>query len=266
MIVERVRKAHMSEVLAKGRRLDGRGLLDYRPISIETNVIQKANASAKVTIGNTQVVAGVKVDIGTPFPDTPDQGLLVVNTEVLPLSSRYAEPGPPNEESIELSRVVDRGIRESKMIDLSKLVLLKGKKVYCVFVDVSVLDEDGNLFDTVSYAVTSALSTAKIKKYVVEGEEVKGTEEEIPLLIGTIPISVTMAKIGDVIAVDPNLEEEAVMEARLTITTNSDGNLCAGQKGVAGGFSVEQIMQAVDVAIAKGKENREILKRSIGLA
>ena len=69
---------------------------------------------------------------------------------------------------IELSRVVDRGIRESKMINLDDLVLLEGKSVYTVFVDVSVLNADGNLFDAVSYAASVALSLTKFKKYKID--------------------------------------------------------------------------------------------------
>ncbi|MBI2183331.1 MAG: exosome complex protein Rrp42 [Thaumarchaeota archaeon] len=256
----------MTELLSKGNRLSGRGLLEYRPIKIETGLIEKASGSAKVSIGNSQVIAGVKVEMGTPFPDTPNQGLLVVNTEVLPISSRYAEPGPPSEDAIELARVVDRGIRESKMIDLQKLCLIPGKKVLAVFIDVSVLDIDGNLFDTISYACTAALATAKIVQYEVSGEEIKASEEKIPLPVKTIPISITMARIHDALIVDPDLEEEAVMDARLTLATDSDGNICAGQKGCPGGFTVEQIMQAKDIAIEKGKENRELLKKMTGIA
>jgi len=265
VVVEHLRRARMAELFAKGTRLDGRGFHDYRSITIETNPIEKANASAKVSIGNTTVVAGIKVDLATPFPDTPDQGLLIVNTELLPLSSPYAEPGPPSEYSIELARVVDRGVRESKMINLSQLALVKGKKVYAVFADVSVLDEDGNLLDTINRAVTAAIATAKIPKYEVVGDEVKPTGEMIPLPVRTIPISVTLAKFGDTLIVDPNSEEEALMEARITLTSDHEGHLCAGQKGNPGGFSPEQIMQAVGIALQKGRENRELLKRSAGL-
>ena len=265
IVVEHLRRARLAELFAKGTRLDGRGFLDYRSITIETNPIEKANASAKVTIGNTQVIAGIKVDLATPFPDTPDHGLLIVNVELLPLSSHYAEPGPPSEYAIELARVVDRGVRESKMIDLAQLAIVKGKKVYGVFADVSVLDDDGNLLDTIAYAVGAAVATTKIPKYEVHGDEVKATGEMIPLPVRTIPISVTMAKIGETLIVDPNTEEEALMEARITLTSDHEGHLCAGQKGNPGGFSADQIMQAVDIAIQKGKEIRELLKRSAGL-
>lgn len=265
MVVERLRKAQMIECLSKGKRLDGRDLLDYRPIVINTGVIEKAEGSAKVSIGNTQVIAGVKVEVDEPFPDTPNEGLLIVNAEVLPLASPYTEPGPPDEDAIELARVVDRGIRASEMIDLSKLVLIEGEKVLAVYVDVNMLDLDGNLFDATSYAVVSALLTTRIPKFTIsdKGRVVK-LDEFTKLPIKTIPISVTMAKIGDTLIVDPTYEEELVMDARITLFIDSDGNLCAGQKGCSGALSLEQIKLACETAIVKSKEVREIIRRVTG--
>ena len=110
-VVETIRKAQMVQLLAQGKRMDGRGLDQLRELKIETGVIPKANGSARVTLGNTQIIAGVKIATGIPFPDTPDKGFLMVNWEILALSSPYAEAGPPSPEAIELARVVDRGVR-----------------------------------------------------------------------------------------------------------------------------------------------------------
>ena len=76
-VVETIRRAQMVEMLAKGKRADGRALDQMRPLKIETGLIPKANGSARVTLGNSQVIAGVKIATGIPFPDTPDKGLLV---------------------------------------------------------------------------------------------------------------------------------------------------------------------------------------------
>lgn len=260
MIVEHLRRAQMQELLAEGKRLDGRGLTETRQMKIETNIIQKANGSARVTLGNTQIIAGVKVSTDEPYEGLENKGILICSAEVLPLASAYSEPGPPDEDAIELARVVDRGIRESEMIDLEKLVLVEGKIVYAIFVDVSILNIDGNLFDAASYAAVSALLTAKLPKLKVEDGKVANTGELMPTPIRTIPVSVTMAKIGDAIIADPTSEEEAVMEGRVTMTTDAEGNVCAVQKGGTGAFTVEQIHHIVDTAIAKGQEIRPVLK------
>lgn len=264
VIVEHLRRAQMNELLAARKRLDGRGIMESRPIKIETDVIKKANGSALVTLGNTQVIAGIKVQADKPFPDLPDKGLLICSAEVLPLASAYAEPGPPDEDAIELARVVDRGIRESEMIDLKKLVLIAGEKVYAVFADVSVLNVDGNLFDATSYAVVSALLTAKIPKMEVQDGKIVDTGELMQAPINTVPVSVTMARIGDTIIVDPTSEEEACMDARVTMTTNAEGRVCAVQKGGTGTFSAEQVNHIVATAISKGEEIRSKIKSVTG--
>lgn len=259
-IVEHLKRIQMIELLAKGKRLDGRGLTDYRELKIEVGLIKKANGSAMVKLGNTQVIAGIKVEVDEPFSDMPDKGLFICNAEVLPTASAYAEPGPPDEDAIELARVVDRGIRESEMIALDKLVLISGKKVYAVFADVSVLNTDGNLFDATSYAVVSALLTTRIPKYEVKDDRLVKTEDTIPLPINTIPVSVTMARIGDNIIVDPTSEEEMCMDARVTISTDDQGRICAMQKGNPGTFTLEQLNNAVSIAIDKGNEIRALIK------
>jgi len=257
----------IKNLLKSGKRSDGRGLTDYRKLTVEVGTVPKAEGSALVKLGESYVIAGIKVDLGTPFPDTPDKGVLVVNAEVLPVASFYAEPGPPDEDAIELSRVIDRGVRESEMIDLSKLVLIPGQKVYTVFADVSVLNVDGNLFDAASYAVVSALSQARIPEYAVDGQgNIEATGNRIPLPITTLPISVTTAKIGDSLLVDPTGEEEAIMDARLTLTCDEEGHFCAGQKGGAGTFTKNELLRIAEIAREKSEEIRAQLRAMIQVA
>ena len=47
-------------------------------------------------------------------------------------------------------------------------------------------------------------------------------------------------------------EEEACMDARITITTNSDNNFTAVQKGATGTFTSEQIKNLLETARVKG--------------
>ncbi len=265
-VVETIKRNQLIEALSKGKRLDGRGLNEIRKLEIKTRVIEKANGSAMVSLGNTQVLAGVKVDKGVPFPDTPNKGLLIVGAEVLPMAAAYLEAGPPDESAIELARVVDRGVRESEMIDVSALCIKEGKWVYSVFVDVNILNVDGNLFDATSYAVVSALLTAKMPKFVLDGDAVKDTGERVPLPVSKVPVSVTIANINDTLLLDPTEEEEAVMDARITFDTEDDGNLCAGQKGEPGSFTPEQVVTAAEWSIARGKEIRQKIREAAGVA
>jgi len=80
-----------------------------------------------------------------------------------------------------------------------------------------------------------------------------------PLSVKNHPVAVTFAKINDKLLVDPWLEEEQVMDARITITTDKDGNICALQKGGYGFFSTQQILEAAKIAKEKAEELRKLV-------
>ena len=118
MKMNKAMKKHIIESLKKGVRHDRRKLDEFRKVEVEYGISKSAEGSARVKVGNTEVLAGVKLGIDKPYPDTPDEGCLMVGAELLPLSSPEFEAGPPGIESIEIARVVDRGIRESGTIDM----------------------------------------------------------------------------------------------------------------------------------------------------
>jgi len=249
--------------LAAGRRTDERALHDFRQMRLEIGLIEKASGSALINLGKTKVLVGVKVEQGEPFPDTPDEGVLTVNAELVPLASPSFEPGPPNENAIELARVVDRGIRESKAIDLKSLCINVGRKVFVVFVDVYVLDHDGNLIDASSIASLAALLSAKINDYEVKDGEIIVKPELKPLPIQNHPVAVTLAKIDNTLVLDPSLEEEQVMSARLTVISDKDGQICAMQKGGSGSLAVEEVKQGVKLALSKAPEIRAKIAEAV---
>jgi len=259
-LVTRVRQRQIGQLLDTGKRLDERGLSDYREIKVEQGVIERAEGSARVFLGKTEILVGVKIETGEPFPDTPNEGVQTVNAELVPLASAAFEPGPPDENSIELARIVDRGIRESKAIDTSKLVIEAGKKVFVVFVDVYVLNHDGNLIDASALAAVSALLNTKMPNYEIKDGEVKIKTGYTPLPMKNHPITVTIGKINDKLIVDPWLEEEQIMDARISIAFNDDGNICAIQKGGAGYFTPKQIAEATKLAKEKAVELRKKLE------
>ncbi|WP_457751070.1 exosome complex protein Rrp42 [Thermococcus sp.] len=254
-----IMRDHILNLLKEGKRVDGRGLEEYRDLEIRVNVIEKAEGSAWVRLGNTQVLVGIKVDMGEPFPDLPERGVITTNVELVPLASPNFEPGPPDENAIELARVVDRGIRESGAVELDKLAIVPGKLVRVIFVDVHVLDHDGNLLDATGIGAIAALLSTRIPKVVYneETEEVEVFDEYEPLPVSRIPIPVTFAKIGSNLLVDPVLDEERVMDGRITITTDENAMISSVQKGEGGSFKLEEVMYAVDTAIEKASEIRE---------
>lgn len=258
-LITKVRLKQIEQLLEKGKRLDERGLLDTREIKIEQGLIEKAEGSARVLLGKTEVLVGVKVETGEPFTDTPNEGVQTVNAELVPLASPNFEPGPPDENSIELARVVDRGIRESKAIDTEKLCIQPGKQVFVVFIDVYVLNHDGNLIDASAMAAMAALMNTKMPNYEIKDGELKIKQGYTPLPLRSHPITVTVGKINNFLIVDPWLEEEQVMDSRITFALNDAGNICAIQKGGSGYFTPQQILDAMKIAQEKAVELRKKL-------
>jgi exosome complex component RRP42 len=257
-LVPLIKRDYICKLAEHGKRIDGRIFDEYRKIEIETHVVNKAEGSARVRIGNTQVLAGIKLDVGEPYPDSPESGVLTTAAELIPLASPDFEAGPPREDAIELARVVDRGVRESKVVELEKLCLEPGEKVWVVFIDIHILDHDGNLFDAASLASLAALFTATVPAKRFE------LGDDFPLPLQDPPISCTSVKFNDIVVTDPSFDEEEIEDARLTVATDQNGDIRAMQKGLDGSFTRDEIQKVIKASIDNGHEIRKILYKSIG--
>lgn len=248
-------KRRILEYMKEGKRFDSRGLLDFRDLSIETNISVKAEGSARVKLGKTEVVAGVKLGLGVPYTDSPDSGVLTVSAEMLPMSSSKYEPGPPGDDSIEVARIVDRGIRESEFIDLKKMCIEAGKEVWTIYLDIYPINDAGNLIDAAALASVAALMSAVLPKTekankdsptkILYGEF---TTKKLPLK-EAMPLTMTFHKVGNSIYVDPVTEEEEASEARLSIAVSQlkkENYINALQKGGNIPFSIDEMTFILD--------------------
>jgi len=252
-------REHIIRLFESNMRLDGRKFTDYRPVKVEVNVTNTAEGSARVIIGKTDVIAGVKMEVMEPYPDTPNEGSIMVGAELLPLSSPEFELGPPGSEAIEIARVVDRGIRESKALDFKKLCIKEGEKIWMIVLDICTINDAGNLLDASSLAAIAALRNTTFPEYKDDKIDYKKkTNKKIELK--DVPLSVTVIKIGDKFLVDPDSDEEKAIDARLTVASLSDGTLCALQKGGDYPLTSEDIAKMIDIGIEKGKELRKLVK------
>jgi|SRR3989344_97431 len=249
---------YVISLIENNTRIDGRNFNDYRDIKIETGISKNADGSARCIIGDTEVIVGIKMDIGQPYPDSADEGSIVVGAELLPLSNPEFEPGPPGTQAIELARIIDRGIRESKAVSFKKLCIKKGEKCWMVFIDVYTINDDGNLIDAGALATLAALNGARFHK--LEDDKINYNEySNDKIKLEVVPITCTFGKINGKIILDPNSKEEKVLDARLSIAT-SNGKIYALQKGGDKGFTMEEINHMIDTAIHKEKELKRLIK------
>ena len=238
----------IKQYLRDGKRFDGRTPEEFREITIENGVSRKAEGSAKVKIGNTEVIVGIKMDVGTPYADSPNKGNLMVTAELTPLSSSRFEAGPPRFSAIEIGRVIDRGLRESKFIDFEKLCIKKGEKVWTVYVDIYSINDDGNLLDAAGIAAIAALKDTRIPEY----DEEKGvvlygelTNKKINLS-QEMPIPITVYKVGSKFLADPTREEEDASETRITLGS-FNGAIFSIQKGELGFLTQEEFEKSLEL-------------------
>ncbi len=259
-------KKRIEELLEKGKRLDNRAFNEFRQLEIEYDISNKAEGSTLVKLGDTQIIAGVKMDLMEPFRDSPNEGVLMVNAELSPIASERFEMGPPQINSIELARIIDRGIRESHCIDMKKLCVKEGEKVWAIMVDLYILNADGNLLDAGNIAAVSALQTAVFPKINEENKVLFGefTKENLP--ISSLPITITSYKIDSRFLMDPTQEEEDCAKARLStnfVFDDKETYIHAMQKGGEEPFSENEILEIIDESMKQGQKIYNLVKASI---
>jgi len=268
MEISKLMKKRIADNLKEGKRFDGRKLDEFRDIKIETGISVNAEGSARVTIGDTVVVAGVKMATSEPYTDHEDEGTLVTTAELLPISSPRYEPGPPKIEAVELARIIDRGIRESKFIDFKKLCIKKDEKVWSIFLDLYSINDAGSLIDACSLAAVAALMSAKLPVYDAETDTIKYgeyTKDPIPLT-EKVCLNFTAYKVGKSLIFDPTREEEDSSEARLSVAmTRSKGKIYVNslQRGEDEPLTPEEVLKILEMAEKKYEEVEEVVKKQI---
>lgn len=254
-ILAELERDHIFHLAQEGKRVDGRDLDEYRDLEVELGVAGKAEGSARVHLGDTDVLVGIKMDTGEPYPDSPNSGVIITNCELASVAAPEFEPGPPGDEATEIARVVDRGVRESGALDFSDLVIEEGEEVWLAFIDLHVLDHGGNILDASSLGAAAALSVTEIPAH--DGGEAK------PFPMRDLPLAVTAAKLGEAMAFDPGFREEEVADARLTTITTSDDRIAGMQKGLGGGVTRRKVEETVEKSIDRAGELRKILKDAL---
>ncbi len=168
------------ELIKDGKRLDGRGLKDIRPLKIEAGVLKEANGSAYVEWGGNRVVAGV---FGPreciPRHETdPYKARLKIRYTMTPFCSKgeHSRSGP-NRRSIEISKVM----REA----FEPVVLTKQFPKSQIEVYVEVLQAEGGTRVASLTAAAVALADAGIPmKDMVSGIAVGKLEGKLVVDLG----------------------------------------------------------------------------------
>lgn len=241
--------------------MDGRGCEDYRHMEIETDVVSNTDGSAKVSLGHTAVLVGVKADIGKPRPMVPDEGYLEFFVDCSANATPEFEGRGGDELGTELSNTLYKVFDNKHSVDLKSLCISAGEHCWVLYVDVLLLQCDGNLYDAISVAVKAALFNTKIPRVHISADE-EGTKEIelsddpydcMRLNVENVPCVVTLCKVGHRHVVDATLQEKACSVASLIISVTHKGTVTCMRKTGGGSLDPESIFEMTEAGKRVGK-------------
>ncbi|XP_076276664.1 exosome complex component RRP42-like isoform X3 [Lasioglossum baleicum] len=214
-------------------RNDGRRRCEYRTMEIETKLMPQTHGSARLRIGNTDILVGIKVELDTPNADTPDQGKLEFFVDCSANATPAFEGKGGDDLATEISNTLAVAYQTRNAFDLRTLCILPGKKCWKIYIDILVLQCGGNLFDAIGAAVKAALYSTEIPKIIAA--TLDGGEPDIQLSddaydcirlnTSNCPVIVTLCKIGENYVVDPTLEEEICSASNIVMSVLPSGKI-----------------------------------------
>lgn len=76
-----------------------------------------------------RVLAQVSCDIQPPKASKPNDGLLYVHVEMSPMAALHFESGRQSDISVQVNRLLEKCLKESKCVDLEALCIVSDEKV-----------------------------------------------------------------------------------------------------------------------------------------
>ncbi|VDD83699.1 unnamed protein product [Mesocestoides corti] len=231
-------------------RLDGRLGKDFRPMELETGVLNHTAGSARVKIGSTIVIACVSIGVGTTSTNLPNEGRMEIDVECSPTATPKFS-GKSGAEIADTLKATLSAAFTRNCLPLRLLCIQPGKQCWVLHTDLLLLESDGNLVDAASLAVVAALSTIKLpvslsQKIAAEIGDASDRGNLLPTK--DLPTFITVHKIGNSYVVDANREEEACSLSRVLVAVRADGTITALIQEGCGSLQAESLMEMVKVS------------------
>lgn len=111
---------------------------------------------------------------------------------------------------------------------MQSLCIVPGKLVWKLVIDITLLNNDGNIYDCSTIACLASWLSYKIPFLRPQSNtvEIREDMEFINLSVLHVPVSVTFGITGDQILVDPTIQEEKVLDGLVLVSANKFGELC----------------------------------------
>ncbi|KAM3727453.1 Exosome complex component RRP42 [Dirofilaria immitis] len=200
----------------EGLRSDGRSPFDYRPVTVQTGVLATTNGSARVRIGSTDLLIGVKAEL----INVENVALYRNRLNFFVDCSANATPlfaGRGGEEfADELNAALDAAYDNNYVLPDLKKLILSPMHVWKLFVDIVLLQCDGNVIDAAGLGVKAALKDTEISQVIIRPADEGKYTVDLPddntvwkLDVSRVPLFVSVNRLGTAKIVDNSLAEEA---------------------------------------------------------
>ncbi|XP_032017726.1 exosome complex component RRP42 isoform X2 [Hylobates moloch] len=262
-------KVYIVHGVQEDLRVDGRGCEDYRCVEVETDVVSNTSGSARVKLGHTDILVGVKAEMGTPKLEKPNEGYLEFFVDCSASATPEFEGRGGDDLGTEIANTLYRIFNNKSSVDLKTLCIGPREHCWVLYVDVLLLECGGNLFDAISIAVKAALFNTRIPRVRVLEDEEGSKDIElsddpydcIRLSVENVPCIVTLCKIGYRHVVDATLQEEACSLASLLVSVTSKGVVTCMRKVGKGSLDPESIFEMMEMRKLRHTEDKQLAYR-----
>ena len=255
--------------LARGVRPDGRALLRPRHVSATSSVVGSAAGSAMLKLGRTMVLAGVQLEATPPSEGEPSSGRVVVGLEVAAVASAGDDTstagggGRSEREHAALLELLQG--TAATLVPPDALCIAEGKAVWTAYVDLYVLEHDGNLADAAVLALARALGDTRLPRVTVEAEGgalVVAEEAALPLPLGPAPLAVSFGVRDGQLLLDPTREEESLVSTGFTVLVDADAAFAGLHKPGGAPLDDDLLARATQAARERAPQLRAALAAS----
>ncbi|KAK2075712.1 hypothetical protein QBZ16_001821 [Prototheca wickerhamii] len=160
-----------------------------------------------VRAGRSTAVAGIKLEVSHPDPETPEEGFF----------------------NVQLTERLRDLLTAPEFCDLGQLSIAGGKAVWALYLDIYVIDDDGSLLDVCLLAALAALRALRLPKVEMnkEGSVVlsEDSSEERPLHLKTLLCALTAGQLDGKLLVDLTSEEEGLVDSKVELVVDAEGNI-----------------------------------------
>ena len=227
----------MGNLIVDGKRTDGRGILDLRPLKLEVGSIKNAAGSAYIEHGKNKIYVAVYGPKDSHrYGTSMEKAVIRCRYHMSPFSTDERKSPQPSRREIEISKVIRDALESSLILDEFPKTLLD---IY-----VEVLQSDGGSRSASISAASIALADAGIPmKDLVE--------------------AVAVGKVNGTLVVDLSDKEDKEGEVDLPIAFMLNENMITLLQ-MDGKMTVEEFKEAVKMAMEAAKKIKEKQKEALG--